>query len=178
MTRPFRRRSEWLVMLAIATATMSCDGQAKEKHMDEPPALVDALIQQVRGSKSIDVHQIERAVGATLRQTDDSNASFAFYAAEGVRSGPYTLGVELRTPVRGGGATSGALLMLNLAGGCSRRADVEARYGPLILSQPPRADAPNAEAHWSRREPWGDLSFGFSALDPDCLTSVVFTLAQ
>ncbi|RYE96291.1 MAG: hypothetical protein EOO77_41260 [Oxalobacteraceae bacterium] len=146
--------------------------------MDAMPPPVGALIQHMRAGRNIDVDTIERIVGVTLRQTGDSNASFTFYAADHVVSGSMTLDVEMRSPVQNGRATSGTLLMLNLAGGCTRRKAVEARYGPLTLSQPPRADAPGAEAHWSRREPWGDLSFGFSADRPDCLTSVVFSIAR
>lgn len=175
MTRPFRRKSEWL-LLAAASATISCGGQAKGKQMDHPLPVIDQMIERLRAARTLDVAVVERITGAALRGTDDSNASFAFYKGQGAKSGGYTLGVDLRLPVAGSDATGGALLALNLSGQCARRAEVEARYGPLTLAQVPRGRSADEKAYWSRREPWGDLSFGFSLVHDDCLSSVVFTL--
>lgn len=154
----------------------ACDGQAKNGHADRPRPVVSEIIETVRATGTIDVKIVERVTGVTLHRTGDSNAAFIFYKGQGVRSGKDTLGVDLRMPVSNGGATSGALVALTLTGKCSHRADVEAHYGPLILTQAPRGDATDEEAQWSRREPWGELSFGFPTHTPDCLRSVVFTL--
>ncbi|RZM32070.1 MAG: hypothetical protein EOP67_29680 [Sphingomonas sp.] len=146
--------------------------------MDQPLPALDELLDQVRATRTIDLAMLERAVGATLRETDDSNDSVVFYSAQGVRSGSYTLDLDFRTPVKGGDATSGALLVLDLSGPCVHRAEIEARYGRLNLSQAPRGESLDEEASWSHREPWGELSFGFTERKPDCLRSVVFALSK
>jgi hypothetical protein len=146
--------------------------------MDQPLPALDKLLDQVRATRNIDLATLEHAVGATLRESDDSNESVAFYAAHGVRSGSYTLDVDFRTPMKGGDATSGALLVLDLSGPCVHRAEIEARYGRLMLTQAPRGESLDEEASWSHREAWGELSFGFAEQKSDCLRSIVFALAK
>lgn len=177
MIKPFHQRSKWL-LLAVASITVSCDGQAKGKQMDQPLSVLDEIVESIRAAGTLDFKTVERITDATLRETSNSNDSFAFYEAKGVKSGAYTVGVDLRTPVPGGDATGGALLVLNLSGPCVTRADLEPRFGPLTLTEVPRGESLDEEAHWSRRERWGKLSFGFSSRSPNCLSSVVFTLSE
>ncbi len=63
---------------------------------------------------------------------------------------------------------------IKLVGSCVTRAEVMRRYEGLTLSDHPRGRSPDEETSFSRREAWGELTFGFAERAPDCLRTVVF----
>lgn len=67
------------------------------------------------------------------------------------------------------------LLSLSLAGHCVQHAQVMSRHADLQVTRSPGSAAPDAQAYWSKEEPWGRLSFGFAERNRDCLRSVLFS---
>ncbi|WP_076070849.1 hypothetical protein [Sphingomonas montana] len=145
--------------------------------MNRPANPIDTLIQRIRGAGHIDRPAVEAITGAALKPTTATN-SFQSYAADGILSGTLVLSVELREPKPGSNATAGPLLLLRIVKGCPARKDVVAHYAPLAISQTPRGGSLDEETSWSRKEPWGQLSFGFAERAPDCLSTVVFAFEK
>ena len=90
-------------------------------------------------------------------------------------------------PIRAGGVTfarmewrifpcGGALVVLDVAKqGLSREA-VMRRYAPLDLFATPCGHSLDEATVWARREPWGELRFGFTERAPDRLSRIVLQI--
>ncbi|MET0269596.1 MAG: hypothetical protein ABW173_04115 [Sphingomonas sp.] len=136
------------------------------------PGLLDRLVERLRASGTIPPAALRRMTGAPLRMAPGT-AAYRVRTAE-ARDGEARLGIELRTPRPGGGATAGALTIVRVRTGCIPRGQVIARYAPLAVSAVPHGHALAEETSWSRRERHGLLSFGFAEARPDCLSTVTF----
>ena len=116
--------------------------------------------------------KIESALNVVLTR-DSQNAYFTFYAAtelalsHGVVIEKIDLRIKKEQPHPG-------FLVLTLSGTCVPKSEVLGRYQGLELTGVPRGRSPDEEASYSRREPWGKLSFGFAEHTPGCLRTVVF----
>lgn len=115
---------------------------------------------------------IQTILGAVLRETD-SNEFTAFF-----EGGPVLLkndveieSIDLRV---NRGRASRRLLVLKFAGKCVTKAEVFGRNQGLELTDHPRGRSLDEETSWSVKQSWGQLSFGFSERNPDCLRTVVF----
>lgn len=141
--------------------------------MSDDTELIDRLVQDIRQAGKVARAPVEKATGAHLQVTGETDY-FRSYSAPPIKAGELSFAIDLREPKPGSGATAGALLVLDVTGGCARKAAIEARYGDWQLTDVPRGRSPDEKAYWTRVEPWGELSFGFAESAPDCLRSVVF----
>lgn len=131
---------------------------------------VDALAAQVPLSK----RNVEATLSLPLRErAEPSNPLFDFFEGPGLRlrDGQLVSNVNLR--VRKDDPWMG-LLVLDLAGGCIRIAEVRARYGTLEITEAPRGHSLEEATSFSSAQRWGELSFGFKERNRDCLALVVF----
>lgn len=130
---------------------------------------VDALAAQVPFSQ----RNIEATLSLPLRERDvTGNLLSNFFEGAGLRlrDSQLVLNVDLR--VRKDDPRF-AVLVLDIAGGCVRIADVRARYGTLEITGSPRGHSLEESTWFSSAQRWGELSFGFKERNPDCLAQIV-----
>lgn len=134
--------------------------------------LIDTLPAQL----PFTAQKIEAALSVTLGHDDKSesvNPYFSFHTAGGIALAEGVVIEKLDLRLRKESPHPG-FLVLTLAGTCVTKAEVMRRYSGLNLTDYPRGRSLDEEAHFSRSEPWGTLSFGFAERARDCLRSVVF----
>lgn len=158
----------------LAVLAMSSQGCAKGMNVAHPLTKIDQLIAGVRDGRPIDRGTVQGALSVTLPLISE-NPAFRTYRNDQVRLDALSASVELREPVAGGTATAGSLLIIKILDGCPRKSDIEARFAPWTVTNTPRGQSLNEETNWSRKEPWGKLSFGFAERAPDCLSSITFS---
>jgi hypothetical protein len=134
-----------------------------------------SLIDTVPTHLPFSVGALEAALGVAF-SLDGEHEYFRFYKAGGLAlcDGVVIESLDLRIKKE---QPHPGFLVLTLAGTCVARAEVMRRYDGLRLTEYPRGRSLDEEAHYSRHEPWGDLSFGFSERARDCLRSIVFNPA-
>lgn len=117
--------------------------------------------------------KIESALNVVLAK-DSENEYFSFYKAGdlALSNGVVIESIDLR--IRKEQPHPG-FMVLRLTGTCVAKAEVMRRYEGLKLTEYPRGRSLNEQAHFSRRESWGEISFGFAERARDCLRSVVFS---
>lgn len=134
------------------------------------------LIDTLPGQLPFTAEKIQAALSLTLGRDGKSesfNPYFSFYTAGGVALDQGVVIEKIDLRLRREPPDPG-FLVLTFAGTCVNKAEVMRRYGGLSLTEYPRGRSLDEEAHYSRSEPWGDLSFGFAERARDCLRSVVF----
>eukprot|EP01113_Clastostelium_recurvatum_P007325 TRINITY_DN13407_c0_g1_i1.p1 TRINITY_DN13407_c0_g1~~TRINITY_DN13407_c0_g1_i1.p1 ORF type:complete len:171 (-),score=26.88 TRINITY_DN13407_c0_g1_i1:51-563(-) len=92
------------------------------------------------------------------------------------------ISLDWREPVHGNGATAGPILNINIATPSHppslSRAEIQRRHGPLELSEVPRGRSLDEKTSFSRAEPWGRVSFGFTERDPDRLATITLATTK
>lgn len=136
-------------------------------------AEIAAIVDRLRGLRTLDRTNVEQVLGRRLTRTD-GNQAFTFWGAAGRG---LVAKIDFREPVRGGTATAGPILVLIL-GGCVSRREIESRFGPLAITGTPRGRSLDEETALSREESLGRLSFGFAERKPDCLRSLSLSVAR
>ena len=144
--------------------------------MNDTTAVIDRLVQDIRHAGQVTRAPVEQATGTALHAVGE-DAYFRSYRAGPIDDGDLRLSLDLREPKPNSGATAGAILVVNVAGGCADKSALEARYGAWRLTDAPRGRSLDEQAYWTKTEPWGELSFGFAEGKPDCLRSIVFQAA-
>jgi len=66
-----------------------------------------------------------------------------------------------------------SLMVLEINGTCVNFNDVITHYPDIDFGDAPHGDSVDEETFWSVQKSWGQLSFGFAAYNPECLSSVV-----
>lgn len=170
-----RRNRIWLsfaLLIAVFTPVVGC---ASKQIMQNSTNSLESLIEKLRKSKAFDQATVEAALGKKLMLTSE-NSSFTFFEAKNVALEDYKLSLaDYRTPISAS-ATAGPLLNLTVTGPCLKKSAVEAKYGPLSVTNAPSGRSLDEELGLSRGEPWGILSFGFAERNPDCLRSITFAV--
>ena len=140
--------------------------------MTEPskPTLY-ALIDALAASPPRDHETVERVLETSLTPVSEDA-----YQARDVTFGDVTIDlIDYRLPP-GDDAGFGPLLALTISGSCIAQSDIMIRYG-LDTVRSPSGHSTSELTYWSRHQPWGELSFGFSAPTSDsCLRNVVFDI--
>jgi hypothetical protein len=169
------RNRLWLYGALVLAGFTPVVGCANEKAMQASASSLESLIEKLRQSKAFDQAAVEAALGKKLMPTSQ-NSSFAFFEAKDVTVGAHKLSLaDYRSPISAS-ATAGPLLNLMVSGPCLKKSAVQAKYGPLSVTNAPSGRSPDEELGLSRSEPWGTLSFGFAERNPDCLSSITFAV--
>jgi hypothetical protein len=172
-----QKNKPWLCLAFLVIGFAPAAGCAKENIVQNSTKSIESLIEKLRQSKSFDQAAVEDAIGRKLVPASE-NSSFSFFEAKDIPFGEQTISlVDYRSPVSTS-ATAGPLLNLTLAGSCLKKSAIEARYGPLSVTNAPRGRSLDEELGLSRVEPWGTLSFGFAERNPDCLSSITFSVGE
>lgn len=152
---------------AVARATM--EGNQK--------AVLYRLIQQLIDAPYLSRSVVERLTGAKLSLV--SRDVFDFYEARNVKLKGATIDlIDYREPSRVGRAVRGPFFATTLGGACIHKSEIFSLYRHLAITDVPRGHSLDEETAFSKAEPWGRVSFGFSERSPDCLKSVVFAVAS
>ena len=131
---------------------------------DEP---LIALIDRLRAMPAVSAAALEVALGFAL--VPDPILSRLNVIRGPVRAnGVVFARLEWRIIPRGG-----VLILLDVAKSSLSREAVMRRYEPLDLLAAPRGHSHNETTVWARREPWGELRFGFAERQPTCLSRIV-----
>jgi hypothetical protein len=173
-----RQRSKaWVCLILALTMSFTSAAVSAKRHKMQTTgsAAIDALVDKFRKAQPMNEAAVEAVIGKRLVQTS-SNASFAMFEAKNIAVGGHKLTlVDYRMPISAS-ATAGPLLHLVVAGPCLKKRDVQAKYGPLSVTNTPTGRSTNEELALSRPEAWGMISFGFAERNPDCLSSITFAV--
>ena len=120
--------------------------------------------------------KIESALNVVLTLVDE-NDFVRFYEAADVALSHGVLIEKIDVRIQKQQPDPG-FVSLKIAGACVPRAEVMSRYDGLAITDVPRGRSPDEQTSWSRREVWGELSFGFAESAPDCLRTIVFDPSQ
>ena len=142
MTRTFLLTDTVSTILTAMSVVTLITGCAKGDAMSDRPTSLIAVIDALRSTSHLDRAGVEHATGAKLTSASE-NSSFAFFEVRDVKLHDVTLSaIDYREPKSGGTATAGPLLNIKVEG-CTKRADIEARYGPFQIVGAPRGRAPH-----------------------------------
>ena len=131
--------------------------------------VVDALAMQVPFARE----KVELLLSTKLRQVDQ-NPYTVFYAGGTVPLANDVLisAIDLRLGRELG--DNYGFMSIGLSGKCVLIDDVRDQYGLLEITETPRGRSPDEKTYHTVKQDWGELSFGFSERNPDCLSVIVF----
>ena len=132
--------------------------------------VIEALARQVPFTKA----KLEALLSTTLSETDDTgNDVFQFFKSNRValQSGVEIANVDLR--VKRVGPHPG-FMVLEIGGTCITLDQVRRHYSALKITDTPRGRSLEDATSYTAYLPWGELSFSFRELNPECLASIAF----
>jgi len=130
--------------------------------------VVEALVMQIPFTQE----KVELSLSTKLRRVDQ-NPYTVFFAGGGVSLADDVLisTIDLRLGREVG--DSYGFMAIGLSGACVSIEDVRVHYGPLEITETPRGRSPDEKTYHTAKQAWGELSFGFSERNPNCLALIV-----
>ncbi len=167
------RMDRQTIALLIVTVLMAsgCQAAPPQSLLGKSRTLFEVVDELLRDGIS-DRSKIEQVVGGTF--TLQSSVGFEAYVAQRIALNDVTVeALDYRRSIPGN-EQAGPYLAMTGIGNCIAAGDVSRHYGALELSGVPSPHARAGETFYSKREPWGTLSFGFETKSTECLRSVIF----
>ena len=124
-----------------------------------------------------ELEHVEAFLGEKLEP--NGTGPFSFWHAEDIELGEVQIeNVDYRRPNPEQGATSGALLILDVdvEAHCIGRTKILETLPDIVLTDIPRGRSLDEEAYWTRETDEFKLSFGFAERNPDCLKSIIYNV--
>ncbi len=137
---------------------------------------VERLIEQLIASPPVTQQAVEQTLGVPLRMTEENADWRQFEANAQLSSG--IAKVDYRLPLSAEARSEGPLLVVEFGEDCPSLDAIRKRFGPLQIGELPSPHAENAVGYFDRTYPWGQVSFGYRFLTPQCLSSVAFNLTK
>lgn len=177
----------WRAAMVAAIALFATVGEAADMTEASSERSFYGLIQALVDAPKLDRQVVEGLTGAKLMPAAEDNPNFVSYEAHGFRLQETNVErLDYSEPVPGSDAGVGPSLSLTLHGCSIKRSRIFARYKHLKIvdqprgipvsgrvSQQPEENPPHdptlEKLAFSKREPWGELSFSFDGPRANCL---------
>jgi len=169
---------------AFTSVSSTPDGttDANSLQSDNPPdnnamdlwKTIDTLTQQIPFSQQ----KVETVLSTQLTEKPLGSGNDLYHLFESqpitLADGVIIFNVDLRIK-RSGDHPGFLVLEMDVTGGTGVTLEqVQAQYSQLTITNTPSGDSLEEEYSYSQIFPWGKLSFGFKARDPERLASIAF----
>jgi hypothetical protein len=177
-----RSKSDRSVVASLVLFTLVLAGASRVDAADvatSRPTLATVVTKLSSGSAP-SRNSVERVVGVKLKQTSSTDSFLIYTSSARVLADARLTRVELRLARKGVDVTAGPLLILEVDTApkrCFDRSAAFEAFGPLELWQTPSGKSVDELTAFSRVEPWGRFSIGFTERTPKCVASITFNHA-
>jgi hypothetical protein len=167
---------KYLTIIISITFLLSCGGKAMIGSKENLFDIVEGLSEQRPFNKD----SIENYTGQSLENIkSESNEFFSFYKSYKSNYQNNNFSIELRVPTSKSSCIDGILILDLSIGTCITQEDVVNKYG-IGEPWPPDPNMPDEIAlfYLSYNYNWGQISYGFTVIDQECLSSIVLDAIQ